>query len=231
MALGLNRSEVVCPDGVVDNHLSVTFWTIVILERISTTITGRPTAILYSDIDAPYPQDLPSISGEATVEYAYIRAMISVGEIGHNIMSTNYLPRNVKGTARLDKVDRVFEESVYQLQRLRKTLPQYLCFSDTNAVVGTTTQEVQRTFLGVKYYMVQILMFRPAQVFVSFFDSLAVAQDSIGIAIDLSKHISLAIRAAKNIIQLTHDAVFVRCPRLVHDGNMVVRESITTYTT
>jgi hypothetical protein len=223
MSLGLNRSEIVCSDGVVNMRLCLTFWTTFILERISTTMTGRPTAIPDSEVDTPYPQDVPSTFGEPDVEYAYIRAMIAVCKVGHDVMSINYLPCNSNNAPGPEEISKMVNISSTQLACLARTLPHYLCFMDRDSVIGTTTQEVQRTFLGAKYHMVQILTYRPAQVFGSLFTSPSLAQEDIGEAIDLAEYTSLAVDAAKQIIQLTHDAAFIRCPQLAHDGNMVVR--------
>ncbi|KAJ9627929.1 hypothetical protein H2203_003148 [Taxawa tesnikishii (nom. ined.)] len=146
--------------------------------------------------------------------------MAVIGKISDNVATANYLPKHMRRLSDLSTSNRINYECTGELHCLIETLPDYLRFSDRNAPVREVWQEVQRTSLGVTYYITQILIFRPALVYATFFDSLTLAQDSIGDRIDIRKYMDLALLSAKNLIGLAHDVFFVRCPSFKRDGNM-----------
>lgn len=222
MALGLHRSQVVSGNNAFTTRLKLTFWTIYYMERTTAMLSGRPTCLPEDHIDAPYPVDLPDGLDNRPAQFAYIRAMAVIGKISDNVATANYLPKHMRRLSDLSTSNRINYECTGELHCLIETLPDYLRFSDRNAPVREVWQEVQRTSLGVTYYITQILIFRPALVYATFFDSLTLAQDSIGDRIDIRKYMDLALLSAKNLIGLAHDVFFVRCPSFKRDGNMAV---------
>lgn len=184
--------------------------------------SGRPTSLCDEYIDAPLPNDLPEGSDSRPTQYAYVRAMSKLGKISDRIMTGNYSPKTGRRVSELSVVNRANNECIESLTQLLDTLPVFLHFFDKHSPIGEEWQEVQRTCLGISYHISHILMFRPALVYVTLFDSLALAQASIGDHIDIQKNMNLAVSAAKSLIFLTHDAFFRRCPAMKRDGNVVV---------
>lgn len=223
MALGLHRAQVVNGDTSFANRLRLTFWTIYYMERNMAMFAGRPTCLPEDHIDAPLPVDLPHGSDSQPAQYAYIRAMVVIGRVSDSIMTGNYSPKTAKRVSELSAVNHTNNECTAALQRLLTTLPPYLRFFDETCPIGEEWQEVQRNCLGITYHLTTILIYRPALIYVTFFDSLALAQASIGDSIDIKKSMDLAIFSAKSLIALTHDAFFKRCTAMKRDGNTAVR--------
>lgn len=221
MALGLHRSQVVAGKGPFVNRLRLTFWTIYYMERLMSLFLGRPSSLPEAHIDAPLPDDTPTHFDSRPDQYAYVRAMAVIGRVSDTVMS-NYSSKSAKRVSELAEVHRLNNESAAILQGLLDTIPPFLHFFAPNHQIGEGWQEVQRTNLGVTYHMTRILIFRPALIYVTFFDSLALAQESIGDLIDIKKDMELAIESATNLIDLTYDAFFNRCTSLRRDGNTVV---------
>lgn len=226
MTMGLHRKEVTGGDILMSNRLRTTFWIIFTMERISSVLTGRPTSLLDSAIDTPYPGSGSNAStpGEDLTEVVYMRVMIAMSKIIQGVRNTNYRQggNEYAPTPAPSTIQKMNTEYLVQLHQLVDLLPEDLRFADPNVLLQSTEREVQRTNIGVTYYMIQILICRPAQIFVTFFDSVALAQANVGPSLDLSQYIDGATTAAKEMIQLIHDAMFVRCPSMIKDGNLVV---------
>ncbi|CAD0024607.1 unnamed protein product [Aureobasidium pullulans] len=195
---------------------------LLLMRRMMSMFTGRPSCFLDDLIDAPYPDDFPqSDGGGQNIEFAYIRAMAVLGKISERIMVGNYSPTRAKRVADLTEVNRVNGECSQALRDLLDTLPSYLHFFDDKTPTGEAWQEVQRSCLGATYHVACILINRPALVYVTFFDSKQQAQESIGDRIDIQRDINLTVSSAKDLISLVHDSFFNRCPAMRRDGNMV----------
>lgn len=183
---------------------------------------GRPSCLSEDHIDAPFPEDVATDTDSPPAQYAYVRAMAVIGRVSDSIMSSNFSSKVAKKVSELGRINKLNDESAETLRDLLKTLPDFLRFFDDTSVVGEVWQEVQRTCLGITYHMTLMLMYRPALIYVTFFDSLTLAQESIGDLIDIKKDMNVAIDAATSLIDLTCDVFFNRCPPLRRDGNIVV---------
>jgi hypothetical protein len=215
LALGLHRAQVVRQnDDTFSNRLSLTFWTIYYMERITSILSGRPSCLVEEHIDAPYPIDSPH------TDYAYIRAMAGIARVTDTVVTANYTPKHARRLSDLSVINHFNVECMGQLQAIIGTLPSYLRFSDQNTPILNTSREVQRICLGVTYYITQILIYRSALIYATFFKNFAQAQESLGERIDLRRDTDLAISAATNLIHLTHDSFFRRCPSFQKDGNI-----------
>jgi len=222
MALGLHRSQVVSGSGAWLTRLRLTFWTIYYMERMTALFSGRPTCLSEEHIDAPLSDDMTQGPDSFPAQHSYVRAMSVLGRVSDTIMRANYSPTTVKRVSELSTMNRTNNECIETLQCLLNNLPPFLHFFDQQTPLGEEWQEVQRTCLGITYHITCILIYRPAIIYVTFFDSLALAQESIGDRIDIQKNIDLAVLSAKSLIALTHDAFFNRCPAMKRDGNMAV---------
>jgi len=217
MALGLHRAQVVGGADEFSNRLRLTFWTIYYVERMTSILSGRPSNFVDENIDAPYPIDISNSSNNG---YAYIRAMVAIAKITGTVVTTNYTPKHAKRLSDLSDINRSNYECIGELERIVEMLPPHLRFSDHSAPVLDTSTEVQRLCLGATYYITQTLIFRSALIYATFFESLALAQDSLGEHINLKRDTDLAISAAKNLVLLAHDGFFRRCPSFQRDGNI-----------
>ncbi|KAL1310665.1 hypothetical protein AAFC00_000931 [Neodothiora populina] len=221
MALGLHRSQVVSGSGVLLNRLRLTFWTIYYMERLVSMYLGRPSSLAEDQIDAPFPDDLPAGLDSCPTDYAYVRAMAIIGRVSVTVVTGNYSPKTARCVSELTRVNQLNSECIHALQDLKTNMPSFLHFFDENRPIGEEWQEVQRTNVGITYHITRILIFRPALIYVTFFDSLALAQASIGDRIDIKENMDLAVQSARSLINLTYTAFSVRCPSLRRDGNLV----------
>lgn len=217
MALGLHRAQVVSGADDFSNRLRLTFWTIYYIERMTSILSGRPSNLVDENIDAPYPIDRPNSSNNG---YAYIRAMIAIAKVTGTVVTTNYTPKHAKRLSDLSAIHRSNYECIGELERIDETLPPHLRFADHGTPILDTSIEVQRLCLGVTYYITQTLIFRSALIYATFFDSLELAQESLGERINLKRDTDLAVSAAKDLILLAHDGFFRRCPSFQRDGNI-----------
>lgn len=222
MALGLHRAQVTTGNSVFMTRLRLTFWTIYYMERMIAMFSGRPTCFVDEHIDTSFPDDLPEGSDSRPTQYAYVRAMAQLGKITDRIMTGNYSSKTAKRVSELSAVNQINNECIADLRSLLETLPCFLHFYDHHSPVKEQWQEVQRLCFGVSYHIARTLIFRPALVYVTFFDSLALAQESIGDRIDVKHSMEMAVVSAKELIDLAHDTLFRRCPAMKRDGNIAV---------
>lgn len=184
------------------------------MERVSSMLAGRPSCLVEDHIDAPYPIDL------SNTDYSHIRAMARIAKVTNTIVTNNYTPKHAKRVSDLSIINQFNDECMRELQCIVETLPSHLRFSDETTPILDTSREVQRICLGVTYYIAQILIFRSALIYGSFFKTLVQAQQTLGQRIDLRRDTDLGLSAAKSLIHLAHDGFFRRCPSFQRDGNI-----------
>ncbi|OJJ79303.1 fungal specific transcription factor domain-containing protein [Aspergillus glaucus CBS 516.65] len=231
MALGINRSQVVDGANLAMHRLRRTFWVIYAYERACTIFTGRPSAFRDELIDVPYPEDLPSpgpigdsgVSDPSPIvvrKCGYVRAMARVGKVADRIFVDIYSTKSISNVADINKVRHAVIECDMELESITRNLPPYLHFFDPDLPVGDGWQEVQRILLGCHYYLLRVLMHRPALVFATFFNSKAEAEERGAGAMHVHDSIEASISSARCIINLTHDAYSHRCSKIKFDGTL-----------
>ncbi|PYH84572.1 hypothetical protein BO82DRAFT_248668, partial [Aspergillus uvarum CBS 121591] len=231
MVLGLNRFQVMDGTNVTVHALKRAFWTVYAHERMNALYAGRPSAFRDEMIDAPYPEDLPlTATTDASTESSdnhhgptrlcgFIRAMAGIGRVADLVFVKIYSPASVASMAQIALLPAAVAGIDGRLGAVTRDLPLYLQFYDTALPIGSGWQEVQRLTLGSNYYHTQMLTHRPALLFRAFFASLDEAQRRVGHALELEHSIQETLTAATNIINLTHDVYFRRCPRARFDGS------------
>ncbi|OJD40621.1 c6 transcription factor [Diplodia corticola] len=223
LALGMHKREVVRGNSYSQHRLRATFWTIYGLERIVSLFTGRPSSFHDDQIDASYPDDIidnPNAKGSCA-EFAAARASADMGRIANKIASDIYSPRSgVKRTSDLLVVHAVAHQCTDALESLAHSLPSYLQFYDPGLPLGADWQEVQRTFLGMWYHLMHILIHRPALTYATFFSSRFEAQETAGTLLDINASVAASVASAKAIIQMANDACCKRAPFLKSDGSV-----------
>lgn len=232
MALGINRSQVVDGANLAMHRLRRTFWVIYAYERSCTIFTGRPSAFRDELIDVPYPEDLPApgpigdsgiadhTQGLVVRKCGYVRAMARIGKIADRIFVDIYSTKSISNMADINKVRQAVIECDIELESITRNLPPYLHFFDPDLPVGDGWQEVQRILLGCHYYLLRMLMHRPALVFATFFNSKAEAEERGAGAMHVYDSIEASISSARCIINLTHDAYSHRCSKIKFDGTL-----------
>ncbi|GLA75499.1 hypothetical protein AtubIFM55763_006778 [Aspergillus tubingensis] len=221
LVLGLHRAQVT--DGRDPNvhRLRLTFWTTFFCERISSLYMGRPSSLSDRQIDTAYPEDLPQNLYDSTCapmqECAFIRAMGEISKLADRISIEIYSPASIKNPTDLDKLNQISIECDQALQAVTPTLPSYLHFFDDTVPIGEPWQEIQRVSLGFCYYVVRMLLSRPALVLTTFFTSVQEAQFATGCT-ELQACINSSTSAARNLIHLAHDVYFRRFPEIRYDG-------------
>ncbi|RAH84334.1 hypothetical protein BO86DRAFT_446357 [Aspergillus japonicus CBS 114.51] len=231
MVLGFNRFQVMDGTNVTVHALKRTFWTVYAHERMNALYAGRPSAFRDEMIDAPYPEDLPlpamtdTSTDSSDDQYdpirlcGFIRAMAGVARVADLMFVKIYSPASVASMAQIALLPAAVAEIDGLLGAVTRDLPLYLQFFDAALPIGSGWQEVQRLTLGSNYYQTQMLTHRPALLFRAFFPSLDEAQRRTGHTLELEHSIQEALAAATNIINLTHDVYFRRCPRARFDGS------------
>lgn len=225
MVLGLHRSQVT--DGRDHNahRLRLTFWTTFVFERISSVVMGRPSAFSDRQIDSVYPDDIPLNKDDPyhqpSVECAFIRSLIDLAKLADRISIEVYSPASIKSVADLAKVNNLCLECDTALKATKRSLPRYLHFFDETTPIGEDWQEVQRISLGFSYYVIRMLLYRPALVLTTFFRSTAEAQRQAPCGLDLQSCIDESTSAARHVINLAHDVYFRRFPDARYDSALV----------
>lgn len=230
IALGINRAQVVEGSSTEMHRLRLTFWTIYAQERSCSLYTGRPSAFRDELIDAPYPEDLSSVTStndpetfkylQSAVKCGMIRANAMIGKVSDRILVEIYSSKNLIHVSDLPRVNGTAQDCDMELESMTRTLQPYLHFFDETLPIGEGWQEVQRTMLGNNYYLVRMLMHRPALVFATFFNSRGEAQERAAATMDLAKSIDASVSSAKCIINLNYDAFFHRYPGVKFDGTL-----------
>ncbi|PLB39881.1 transcription factor domain-containing protein [Aspergillus candidus] len=225
MVLGLHRSQVT--DGRDHNahRLRLTFWTTFVFERISSVVMGRPSAFSDRQIDSVYPDDFllnkDDPYHQPSVECAFIRSMIDLAKLADRISIEVYSPASIQSVADLAKVNNLCLECDTALKATNRSLPCYLHFFDDTTPIGEDWQEVQRISLGFSYYVIRMLLFRPALVLTTFFRSTAEAQHQAPCGLSLQSCIDESTSAARHLINLAHDVYFRRFPDARYDSALV----------
>lgn len=234
MALGINRLQVVDGTNLKAHRLRLTFWTIYAQERSCSLFTGRPSVFRDEMNDAPYVVDFPTAPAAAAavdeqeksylgpaMECAYVRAMAQMGMIADRVAIEIYSPRSISNIDSICQAQEATFKCDLDLQTILGEIPPYLHFYDSSSAIGYGWQEVQRMSLGNQYYYIRMLMYRPALIFATLFDSRASAQDSAFGPILLQDAIKETISCAKSLIELNHDVYFRRYPTAKFDGSSV----------
>ncbi|KAI2825341.1 transcriptional regulator family: Fungal Specific TF [Aspergillus niger] len=221
LVLGLHRAQVTDGRDPTVHRLRLTFWTTFFCERISSLYMGRPSSLSDRQIDTAYPEDLPPNPYDSTCapmqECAFIRAMGEIAKLADRISIEIYSPASIKNPTDLDKLNQISVECDHALQAVTPTLPSYLHFFDDSVPIGEPWQEIQRLSLGFCYYVVRMLLSRPALVLTTFFSSVQEAQIATGCT-ELQSCINSSTSAARNLIHLAHDVYFRRFPDIRYDG-------------
>ncbi|KAF9887093.1 hypothetical protein FE257_010587 [Aspergillus nanangensis] len=222
MVLGLHRSQVTDGREPHMHRLRLTFWILFVFERISSVYMGRPSALSENQIDTAYPEDLPGHSDDLyhppSVECAWVRAMAEIAKLADRVSIDIYSPASIKNLADMAKVNQTSIECDAALQAITHTLPPYLHFFDETVPIGEDWQEIQRLSLGFSYYVVRMLLYRPALVLTTFFTSTSEAQQSAAGCVDLQACINASTSAARNLVNLAYDVYFRRFPDIRYDG-------------
>ncbi|KAL4893817.1 fungal-specific transcription factor domain-containing protein [Aspergillus ambiguus] len=222
MVLGLHRSQVTNGREPHMHRLRLTFWIMFVFERISSVYMGRPSALSENQIDTAYPEDLPYLSNDRyhspSVECAWVRAMAEIAKLADRVSIDIYSPASIKSVADMAKVHQTSIECDAALQTITRTLPPYLHFFDESVPIGDDWQEIQRISLGFSYYVVRMLLYRPALVLTTFFNSTAEAQQTAESCVDLRACIDASTSAARNLVNLAYDVYFRRFPDIRYDG-------------
>ncbi|KAH8428456.1 fungal specific transcription factor domain-containing protein [Aspergillus melleus] len=223
MVLGLHRSQVTDGREPHMHRLRLTFWTVFVFERISSVYMGRPSALSDNQIDTAYPEDFSCNKDEniyqaPSIECAWVRAMAEIGKLADRISVDIYSPASIKSISDLATVNNTSLECDAALQRISTSLPSYLHFFDQNVPIGEDWQEIQRISLGFSYYVLRMLLYRPALVLTTFFSSPAEAQQSAVCGVDIQACINASTSAARNLVNLAHDVYFRRFPDIRYDG-------------
>ncbi|KAJ5757978.1 uncharacterized protein N7511_006672 [Penicillium nucicola] len=229
-ALGMNRCQVTDGRNLSMHRLRLTFWTILANESISALFMGRPSALSMDHIDTPLPQDLQALDfiteigdlehSRPSTECAWVRAMAEIGKVAHKISTVIYSPASINSILRLMKTEEVIAECDTGLQNSVQSLPYYLQFYDNTLKVGDDWQEVQRINLGLNYYMVRMLLYRPAMVSANLLDSRSSLEGNEIPMTDTQAYINASTSAAKSLIDLAHNVYFKRFPDIRIDGAM-----------
>ncbi|EAU34335.1 predicted protein [Aspergillus terreus NIH2624] len=223
MVLGLHRSQVTDGREPHMHRLRLTFWIVFVFERISSVYMGRPSALSENQIDTAYPEDLAYPSGgdsyhAPSIECAWVRAMADIAKLADRVSIDIYSPASIRSLADMARCHQTSIECDAALQTITRALPPYLHFFDEAVPVGDDWQEIQRLSLGFSYYVVRMLLYRPALVMTTFFASTAEAQQSAEGCIDLRACIDASTSAARNLVNLAYDVYFRRFPDIRYDG-------------
>ncbi|OMP84438.1 Zinc finger protein grt1 [Diplodia seriata] len=225
LALGMHKCEVVRGNSYSQHRLRATFWTIYGLERIVSLFTGRPSSFHDDQIDASYPDDIIDEPGVADAKgacatFAAVRASADLGRIANVIAGGIYSPKSVRRASDLVAVHKAARDCADALESLAHSVPPYLQFFDATLPVGAVWQEIQRTFLGMWYHLMHILVHRPALTYATFFASRFEAQTTAGSLLDINASVAASVTSAKAIIQIANDACCNRAPNLKSDGSV-----------
>ncbi|GME41007.1 c6 transcription factor [Neofusicoccum parvum] len=86
--------------------------------------------------------------------------------------------------------------------------------------VGENWQEIQRAQIGMRYYLMRILIHRPALTYATFFPSRAEAQRTAGNLFDIQTSIAVSVTCAKSIIHIASELCSRRNPDMKQDGGV-----------
>lgn len=228
-ALGINRAQVTEGATMAMHRLRLTFWTVYSQERVCSLYSGRPSTFRDELIDTPLPED-PTSCGlsqtEITCQYmqptlrcGMARAMASIAKISDLILVDIY-SRSILSTADMLRVHQSALECDVELGSVTRTLPPYLHFFDDHLPIGQGWQEVQRVVLGCHYYLVRMLMHRPALVYATFYKSKGEAEDQAAGAMKVQESIDASVSSAKRIVDLSYTTFFRRYPNVKFDGSL-----------
>ncbi|KAE8410782.1 hypothetical protein BDV36DRAFT_276713 [Aspergillus pseudocaelatus] len=231
MALGIDRSQIVQGANLKAHRLRLTFWTIYAQERACALFSGRPSIFRDEMIDAPSVADLPPDAAAEDwqgkkylgpmMDCAYVRAMAGLGKIADRVALEIYSPQTILSINNISKAQEAALMCDHTLQTTLDEIPTYLHFFDRSTAIGHGWQEVQRMSLGNHYYFLRMLIYRPALVYATLFDSRASAGDNALGPIPLHEAIRETISCAKSLIKLNHDVYFRRYPKAKFDGSSV----------
>ncbi|CAG8192759.1 unnamed protein product [Penicillium salamii] len=229
MALGINRQQVVNGANTTVHSLKRTFWVIYAHERCCSLYTGRPSTFRDDLIDAPYPEDLPVLNtsendtksefSDSLLLCGYVRGIADIGRVADRVFLEIYSPKNISSISHPVRGRNITTEVEMALESAIRKLPLNLHFFDTTLPLGHGWQEMQRLTLGCQYYLVRMLMHRPALLFAALFDSREEAQRNAEGSLDIDLSIRETTKAASNMIDLVHDVYFRRYPRARFDGS------------
>ncbi|PLB44115.1 hypothetical protein P170DRAFT_513377 [Aspergillus steynii IBT 23096] len=229
MALGINRLQVVDGANPKAHRLRSTFWTIYAHERSCALYTGRPSIFRDDLNDAASVEDLSTSISPESIENrkyqepmtacAFIRAMARLGHIADRVAVQIYSPHRASTMANVAEAHEAIMECDLELQSITNDLPSYLHFYDSGAPLGQGWQEVQRMALGNSYHFVRMLMYRPALVFATFFDTRASAHSHAVGPMQLDRAIHETLHSATSLVELNHDVYFRRHPSAKFDGS------------
>ncbi|KAF9871113.1 C6 transcription factor [Colletotrichum karsti] len=229
--MGCNRSTAVDGLGQKSDQYRLTFWITYVMDRTTTLMIGRPSSFRDEDIDTPFPQD-PSEIGllqemnsvppcGLITDGSFVRVMARMGKIADCIMSGIYSSQRIS-----DARDLLMETNIHgcesALEAIFQDLPDFLDFRNTEGPIGNDWQEVQRLHVGIIYYMLRILVHRPALVFASFFSSVAEAQSSLPPSFNLRQSMGILTASAKGLIRLTHESLSMRQPDARSDSSLAI---------
>ncbi|CAG7988895.1 unnamed protein product [Penicillium salamii] len=229
MALGINRQQVVNGTNTTVHSLKRTFWIIYAHERWTSLYTGRPSTFRDDLVDAPYPEDFPvanTSDNDTKTEFSdslmlcgFVRAMADIGRVADRVFLEIYSPKNISSISHPMQGRDITTEVEMLLESAIRKLPLNLHFFDTSLPLGHGWQEIQRLILGCHYYLVRMLMHRPALLFAALFDSKEEAQRNAEGSFDIGMSIQETTKAASKMIDLVHDVYFRRYPRARFDGS------------
>ncbi|KAJ5335528.1 hypothetical protein N7452_007931 [Penicillium brevicompactum] len=228
-ALGINRAQVTEGATMAMHRLRLTFWTVYSQERVCSLYAGRPSTFRDELIDTSLPED-PTFCDlsqpertckymQPTIRCGMARAMASIAKISDRVLVEIY-SRNILNTTDLLRVHQTALECDAELASVTRTLPPYLHFFDDHLPIGQGWQEVQRALLGCHYYLVRMLMHRPALVYATFYKSKAEAEDQAAGAMKVQESIDLSVSSAKRTVDLTYTTFFHRYPNVKFDGSL-----------
>ncbi|KAL1617227.1 hypothetical protein SLS56_011090 [Neofusicoccum ribis] len=225
LSLGIHKSEVVQGNSISRHRLRTTFWVIYGLERACSLFSGRPSSILDDQIDAAYPEDVvhsapDSILTGPCADLTFVRVCAEMGRIANTMASGLYFPRSVRRVSDLAAIANVAQECTAALESLAHSLPKFLHFYDTQLPVGENWQEIQRAQIGMRYYLMRILIHRPALTYATFFPSRAEAQRTAGNLFDIQTSIAVSVTCAKSIIHIASELCSRRNPDMSQDGGV-----------
>ncbi|KAF6799526.1 C6 transcription factor [Colletotrichum sojae] len=231
IAMGYNRSIVVEGFGQKSKHYRLTFWITYIMDRATTLMSGRPSSFRDEDIDTPFPQNSSEIGVLQEInsippcglitDGSFVRVMARMGKIADCIMSGIYSSQKVS-----DARDLLMESNIHgcesALGAIFQDFPDFLDFRNTEGPIGTDWQEVQRLHVGIIYYMLLILVHRPALVFTSFFSSVTEAQSVIPPSFNIRQSIETLNASARGMIRLAHESLSMRQPDARSDSSLAI---------
>jgi hypothetical protein len=151
----------------------------------------------------------------------WLRAAVELASVADQVLVFLGSPTTISLSSDLARVARAVNECEMRMEAMTSRLPPFLHFFDPGVPHGELWQEIQRSHLGFMYYLVRILLHRPALIFSTLFKSKTEAQETAQNFMDIQASIDTTTQSARDLIQHAHSVYFDRCPGIRNDCTIV----------